>query len=205
MKRLECQGRIRVIIQRAKYGSVFVTTDFADIGEKKTISMALIRLAEEGLRKKVLFGVYYKPEHNQLLEEDVAPFPDDVANAIARNYGWTIVPCGDTALNLLGVSTQVPSQWVYVSDGPYKEYSYGSTVIRLKHTTNKDISKVSFKTALIIQALKALGKNHISRETIKKIQASLSEKEKAQMYSEARTVTAWVYEIIKKICKEEYV
>ena len=104
MKRPECQNRIREIIRKAEYGSVFVTTDFADLGEKKTVNMALIRLAEEGLIKNVMFGVYYKPEYNELLDEDIAPFPDDVAHAIARNFGWTIVPCGDTALNQSFVS-----------------------------------------------------------------------------------------------------
>ena len=46
-----------------------------------------------------------------------------MAKAIARNYNWTIAPTGDAALNLLGISTQVPSKWEYVSSGPYKEYN----------------------------------------------------------------------------------
>ena len=203
MKRPECQNRIRAIIRKAKYGSVFVTTDFADLGEKKTVNMALIRLAEEGLIKNVLFGVYYKPEYNEMLGEDIAPFPDDVARAIARNFGWTIVPCGDTALNLLGLSTLVPSWWVYVSDGAYKEYSYGNATIKFKRTTNKEISNLSFKTALTIQALKALGKDHVTDSVIKKLKRVLTEDEKKKMLSEAKSATAWVYEIIKKICKEE--
>ena len=73
-------------------------------------------------------GVYYKPEYNYLIGEAIAPAPDEVARALARNYGWTIVPCGDTALNLPGHSTQVPAQWFYVSDGTYKEYSFDNTV-----------------------------------------------------------------------------
>jgi hypothetical protein len=34
----------------------------------------------------------------------VAAAPRAVAKALARNYRWTIAPCGDTALNLLGLS-----------------------------------------------------------------------------------------------------
>lgn len=203
MKRPECQNRIREIIRKAEYGSVFVTTDFADLGEKKTVNMALIRLAEEGLIKNVMFGVYYKPEYNELLDEDIAPFPDDVAHAIARNFGWTIVPCGDTALNLLCLSTQVPSRWVYVSDGAYKEYSYRNTTIKFKRTTNKEISNLSFKTALTIQALKALGKEHVTDSVIRKLRRALTEEEKKNMFTEAKSATAWVYQIIKTICKNE--
>lgn len=203
MKRPECQNRIRTIIRAADYGSVYVATDFADLGEKKTVNMALIRLAEEGLIKNVMFGVYYKPQFNDTLGEDIAPSPDAVAHAVSRNFGWTIVPSGDTALNLLGLSTQVPVQWVYVSDGPYKEYAYGNTAIKFKHTANKEISKLSFKTALTIQALKALGKEHVNDSIINKLKNVLTEEEKERMFTEAKSATAWVYEIIKTICKDE--
>ncbi len=201
MKRPDYLNQIRGNIERAESGSVFVSTDFTDITDKKTVNMGLIRLADEGLVKKILFGVYYKPEYNELLGETVAPSPNKVAHALARNFGWTIVPCGDTALNLLGLSTQVPSQWVYVSDGAYKEYSFDNTVIKFKRTTNKEISKLSYKTALTIQALKALGKDNVSEQIICRLKKALSEEEKEKMLTEAKSATSWVYEYIKVICK----
>lgn len=201
MKRPNYLNQIRNIITKSKNGSVFVSTDFTDITDKKTVNMALLRLADEGLVKKILFGVYYKPEYNELLGEAVAPSPNKVAHALARNFGWTIVPCGDTALNLLGLSTQVPSQWVYVSDGAYKEYSFDNTVIKFKRTTNKEISKLSYKTALTIQALKALGKDNVSEQIICRLKKALSEEEKEKMLTEAKSATSWVYEYIKVICK----
>ena len=194
MKRPDYLNQIRGNIERAESGSVFVSTDFTDITDKKTVNMGLIRLADEGLVKKILFGVYYKPEYNELLGETVAPSPNKVAHALARNFGWTIVPCGDTALNLLGLSTQV-------SDGAYKEYSFDNTVIKFKRTTNKEISKLSYKTALTIQALKALGKDNVSEQIICRLKKALSEEEKEKMLTEAKSATSWVYEYIKVICK----
>ena len=126
--------------------------------------------------------------------------PDKVAHALARKFGWTIVPCGDTALNMLGLSTQVPSIWLYVSDGTYKEYAYGNTVIKFQRTTNKKISKISYKTALVIQALKALGKENITSEIINKIASTTTEEQNITMFSEAKYATAWIYGIIKEIC-----
>ena len=120
-----------------------------------------------------------------------------VAHALARKFGWTIVPCGDTALNMLGLSTQVPAVWLYVSDGTYKEYTYGNTVIRFKRTTNKEISKISYKTALVIQALKALGKENITDEIINQIASVTTGKEKT---AEAKYATSWIYDVIKEIC-----
>ena len=201
MKRPDYLNQIRSIIEASEDGSVFVSTDFTDITDKKTVNMGLIRLAEEGVIKKILFGVYYKPEFSKLLGEAVAPSPNKVAHALARNFGWTIVPCGDTALNLLGLSTQVPSQWIYVSDGAYKEYSFDNTTIKFKRTTNKEISKVSYKTALTIQALKALGKDNVTDAVIARLKKALTEQEKTNMQAEARSATSWVYELIKVICK----
>ena len=203
MKRPDYLNQIRGNIERAEAGSVFVSTDFTDITDKKTVNMGLIRLADEGLIKKILFGVYYKPEFSELLGETVAPSPNKVAHALARNFGWTIVPCGDTALNLLGLSTQVPSQCVYVSDGAYKEYTFDNTTIKFKRTTNKEISKVSYKTALTIQALKALGKDNVSEQIICRLKKVLSEEDKEKMLTEAKSATSWVYEYIKVICKGE--
>lgn len=203
MKRPDYLNQIRGNIERAEAGSVFVSTDFTDITDKKTVNMGLIRLADEGLIKKILFGVYYKPEFSELLGETIAPSPNKVAHALARNFGWTIAPCGDTALNLLGLSTQVPSQWVYVSDGAYKEYTFDNTTIKFKRTTNKEISKVSYKTALTIQALKALGKENITKQVISRLKKILTDEEKEKMLAESKSATSWVLELIKIICKDE--
>lgn len=192
---------IRERIQASKNGSVFVASDFADITENVKIGVSLSRLEEEGLIKRIMRGVYYKPEYSKLLGENIAPSPNAVAHAIARNFGWSIVPCGDTALNLLGLSTQVPVAWSYVSDGPYKEYSYDNTTIKYKHTTNKEISKLTPKTALVIQALKTLGKNNIRNEMIESIKEDTTLNERKTMLREAQYATAWIYEIIKLICR----
>jgi len=192
---------IRKRILTSESGSVFVATDFADITDKKTASVILTRIESEGIIRRVLRGVYDKPEYNEFLKEYVAPIPDNVAHALARNYGWTIVPCGDTALNLLGLSTQVPATWVYVSDGTYKEYAYDNTTIQFKKTTNKEVSKLSYKTALTIQALKALGKEKIDDAVLDSLHKLLTADEKQTMMSEAKTATSWIYEYIRQICR----
>ena len=116
MNRPNFMQEIRSRIEAAKIGSVFVASDFADITETKRISEYLMRLSANNTVKCVMRGVFYKPKYSKLLDEYIAPAPDAVANAVARKYGWSIVPCGDTALNLLGLSTQVPVVWSYVSE-----------------------------------------------------------------------------------------
>ena len=192
---------IRDRINRSDIGTVYVAVDFVDISDKTSVNAYLARLVDEGLIRRVLRGVYDKPEYNDFLEEYVAPSPDKVANALARNFGWSIVPCGDTALNLLGLSTQVPAAWVYVSDGTYKEYTYDNTTIQFKRTTNKEVSKLSYKTALTVQALKALGKDKIDDTVISRLSKLLTAEEKKTMFEEAKAATSWIYEYIKQICR----
>lgn len=201
MNRPNYLGAIKIRILAEKIGAVFVAADFADITDKTTTNVALARLKSEGIIRRVLRGVYDKPEYNEFLKEYIAPIPDNVAHALARNYGWTIVPCGDTALNLLELSTQVPATWVYVSDGTYKEYTYDNTTIQFKRTTNKEVSKLSYKTALTIQALKALGKDKIDDALLDSLRKLLTVDEKQTMMSEAKTATSWIYEYIRQICR----
>ena len=128
---------IRERILSAEEGSVFSTSDFADIADTNTVRSALYRLIQDGILRRILNGVYEKPKYSKLLDEYVAADPEAVANALARSYHWTIAPCGNTALNLLGLSTQVTAVWSYISDGPYKTYEWNSTKLEFKHRTNK--------------------------------------------------------------------
>lgn len=203
MARPNYLNQIKKIITDAEVGTAFVAVDFTTIADKKTISMGLTRLESEGLIRRVFRGVYDKPEYNTFLGEYVAPSPNKVAYALARNFGWTIVPCGDTALNILGLSTQVPAAWVYVSDGTYKEYTYDNTTIQFKKTTNKEVSKFSYKTALTVQALKALGKDKIDDTIISRLSKLLTKEERKIMLDEAKAATSWIYEYIKLICRSE--
>lgn len=200
MARINYFDRIFFRIESMPAGEVFIISDFSDLADDAAIRKVLSRLENNGVIRRIMRGVYDRPEYSEFLDEYIEPKPDKVARALARNYGWTIVPCGDTALNMLGLSTQVPSIWLYVSDGTYNEYSYGSTTIKFKHTTNKEISKISYKTALVIQALKALGKGSITDEIISKLASTINEDEKVTMFSEAKYTTAWIYDIIKEIC-----
>lgn len=192
---------IKTRIMSSPDGSVFTTVDFADVIENSRVGVILSRLEEDGVIRRVMRGIYDKPVYNDFLKEYLAPSPSLVAEALARNFGWTIVPCGDTALNILGLSTQVPAAWSYVSDGTYKEYTYDNTTIKFKRTTNKEISKLSYKTALIVQALKALGRNNIDDTIINKLKNDLTDEEKATALLEAKATTSWIYEYIKQICK----
>ena len=196
---------IRERILSAEEGSVFSTSDFVDIADTNTVRSALYRLIQDGILRRILNGVYEKPKYSKLLDEYVAADPEAVANALARSYHWTIAPCGNTALNLLGLSTQVTAVWSYISDGPYKTYEWNSTKLEFKHRTNKEITGLSYMTSLVIQALKTLGRSNITPEVIQMLSEKLTDKDKQACLKEATESTDWVYDTIRQICGGEKV
>lgn len=181
-------------------GTIFVSSDFADIADTETIRRNLNRLTQTGTLRRILKGVYEKPKYSKLLDEYVAADPDAVAKALARSYHWTIAPCGNTALNLLGLSTQVTAVWSYISDGPYKTYEWNSTKLEFKHRTNKEITGLSYMTSLVIQALKTLGKSNVTPEIIQVLSEKLTADDKKSCLKEATESTDWVYDTIRQIC-----
>ena len=181
-------------------GTIFITSDFADIADTNTIRQSVNRLVNNGTLIRIMQGVYEKPKYSKLLEEYVAADPDAVAKALARSYHWTIAPCGNTALNLLGLSTQVTAVWSYISDGPYKTYEWNSSRLEFKHRTNKEVTGLSYMTSLLIQALKTLGKANVTPDIVKMLSEKLTKVEKQACLKEAAESTDWVYDTIRVIC-----
>ena len=193
-------GKLNMRINELGNGEVFIANDFIEIAEYETIRKALNRLVGDGKIQRVLRGVYYNPRFSEVLQEYEAPSPQHVAMAIARKFNWSIAPSGSTALNLLGLSTQVPSKWSYISNGSYNSFQYGKIKIEFKHRNNKEINGMSYKTALVIQGIKALGKGNVDDAAVSRIRASLSKNEQQELLRDAKPTTVWVYKIIKQIC-----
>lgn len=191
--------RIRERVLSAENGMVFTTSDFADIADSDTVRQSLNRLVNSGILRRVFRGVFEKPKYSNLLKEYVATDPNAVANALARSYYWTIAPCGNTALNFLGLSTQVTATWSYISDGPYRIYEWDSTRIEFKHRANREITGLSYITVLVVQALKTLGKDNVTPEIIRILSDRLDAKDKVLILKESAEATDWVYDIIKNI------
>ena len=195
--------RLKEEIDALPFGSAFVVSDFSEICDYQTAKRSLARLCERGEIRRVIRGVYDKPAYSTLLQEYVAPDTNEIAMAIARNYNWTIIPSGNAALNMLGLSTQVPSKWEYCSSGPYRDYKYGQISIAFKHSSNKEIEGLSYDTALLIQAIKAIGKDRLDKNNIQKLKERASLMDKYAILQESKYTTAWIFMTIKNICGEE--
>lgn len=185
-------------IMSENQGKIFSINDFYNLGTKNTIKSALYRLNEKNHITRLLDGLYIKPKYSKVLKEYSYPDANEVAEKIADKFSWTIAPTGDTALNYTGLSTQVPNEYKYISDGAYREYLYRDKKLVFKHTTNRNISAYSKKLSIIIQAIKALGKDNISEENIKKL-ARYSKGVKEDLKKDTLKLPFWIREVLEKI------
>lgn len=184
-------------------GWAFTKTDFvAGFGEGN-IHQALSSLAKAEKIRRVCLGVYDYPRYSELLGQILSPDVDQVAQALARKFNWRIQPSGDAALNLLGLSTQVPGRWVYLSDGPSREYAVGSHTLAFRKSALKDAGFRYRESGLLVQALKALGRERVDSVAITKLREWLPVKLREPVLADTRAATGWIYQIIKQICMAE--
>ena len=199
MKKGDDSSAIQDRIRHAKAGCVFAMVDFADLAPNNAANRGVTRLAAGGALAPVLRGIYQKPRYSELLGEYVLPPVDDVAAALARKCGWTIRPDGDTALNQLGLSTQVPANWVYLSNGPYRKYTFQGGAIVFKHSANRLLGNLSRETALVVQALRALGREHLTQETLQRLAERFDGKTWKEIEAESVCVSDWIREAISHV------
>lgn len=150
-----------------------------------------------------LRGYYCIPQYSKLVGERLPPDYGRLAEAIARDGGWTILPCGDILLNEMGLSTQVPVVWNFVSTGPYRVYDVGGVHISFRHTANRELFSMSQTSAKVVQALKSMGAACVTDAVIEKLRNRMSVAERQQLLSETSRVTSWIFECVKCIAKED--
>src|ERR1700726_3202176 len=128
MRRLQGHGR----------GFVFTPTDFLDVGQRASIDQTLSRLARRHRIRRLSRGVYDYPRMSPKLGA-LSPTSDAVAQALARQT-QSVTQIGPAqAANQLGVSTQVPAQAVYLTDGPSRTVQIGRRLITLRHASPRTL------------------------------------------------------------------
>jgi hypothetical protein len=199
MKPDTVKQRIEDHIKHGHKNSIYMLADFYGAGNYEAVKKAVLRLTSEGKLLRVKKGIYESPYYSSFLQEEVEASPLDIAKKIARKNRWTIAPSGNTALNALGLSTQVPVEYHFVSSGTNKEVELGGIKLYFKHIPPKEIAGISSKSALVIEAIKALGRTGMNDSARARIASLLFDTEKERLAHESKTSRVWVAEEIRKI------
>lgn len=182
-------------------GWSFSPSDLAGRFTRQQVDSLLSELTRQGKIRRVARGIYDYPRYSDLLQKTLSPDIDQVAGAYARKFGWRIEVSGESALNLLGLSSQVQGRYVYLSDGPNRRYEVSGVELEFKKSALKNIGFKYRESSLLVQALKALGKEHVTPELIEKARQQIAPAQFERVLKDTQGVTGWIYETIKQICR----
>jgi hypothetical protein len=193
---------IYIKIRKAGRGSLFFTEDFLTFGSAKAVSKALERLVKKEVISRVARGIYTRLETDPILGP-VRPGTEAIAEAIRRRDKARIMPTGAMALNALGLSTQVPMNVVYLTDGAARKITIGRRKIIFRKTTPKNLAAIGKISGLVIQAMKEIGKDQLTESEIATIINHLAKEEPSRLEHDIRLAPEWIRIIMRKALKSE--
>ena len=171
-------------------GSVFTPSDFLSVAVRSSVDQALSRLVKGGQLRRLARGLYDYPKLHPKLGA-LSPTPDDVARALARETGSRVQIAGARAANALGLSTQVPAQSTYLTDGPSRRVVLGKRVVDLRHASPKHLIAPGSPAGTVVQALRHVGP--VRAADVAQIAARrLSPSDKKTLASTAIQAPAWM-------------
>ncbi len=194
------ESRIRARVRKAGRGSVFVPGDFVALGNRQSVDFALHRLVKSGVLRRLARGIYdYPKSHPQL--GLLSPSVEAIANALAGRDKLRLQPSAAYAANLLHLTEQVPAKAVFLTDGPSRRIKIGAREIVLKRTTPKAMAASGRMSGLVIQALKHLGRQHVTMERIAPLRTLLKEKDRKQLKEDIDVAPAWMRSFLLSVAE----
>jgi len=187
-------------IKNYKRGKLFFKNDFAKLGSSEAVFKALQRLVGSGLLVRLANGIYWYPKKEKELygvKISGKPTLDEIARAIAKRDKARIVPTGVHALNLLNLSTQVPANVVYLTDGAARRVNVGNGKgILFKHTS--EVRRLAYKSEflmLIVSALREIGEGKITDEQKEIIKTHFSHVTKQELETDLKLIPVWIQKL----------
>lgn len=184
-------------IRQAKRGAIFFVESFLFAGNAKAVNKALERLVAKGEIVRIATGIYVRPKQSKLLGS-LTPGTEEIAAAIARRDKARIVPTGVYALNRLGLSTQVPLNAVYLTDGAARKIKIGNRSILFKKATPKNLAAIGEISSLVIQALKTIGKDKVEPREEKRVLELLRKEKQKNIEHDIVLAPEWIRKIMRK-------
>ena len=179
-------------------GWVFTPNSFRGVGSRDAIDSAISRLWKEGTVRKLARGLYDYPVQDPVLGT-VAPSADQIARALVVRDVIRLQPSGAYAANILGLSEQVPSRVVFLTDGPARKVTLSKREIILQHTTPRNMATAGRKSGTIIQALRYLGKDQVDDRVMSILRRQISDEERPKIHKDLRHAPEWIADLLRPI------
>lgn len=187
-KRIQAKGR----------GALFTPKGFLDLGGRDAVDKALSRLVQQNKIRRLTRGMYDYPKQHPVLGL-LTPSPDDIAALRALQMGDTLQVTGAKAANLLGISTQVPAQNIYLTSGPARRIQVGKQQLLLRHAGTKVMAGAGQWAGVTLQAIRFMGAHHLNQDVIRRIQRKLPSSDKRALKKLAKFAPDWARPAITEI------
>jgi hypothetical protein len=184
-------------IKKAKRGSVFFIENFLAKNNAEAVRKALERLVKSEELQRVTTGIYVRPEKDPVLGY-ISPSIETIIRAIAKRDKARIIPTGIYALNRLGLTSQVPMNISYLTDGSARKVKIGKRTIVFKRTSPKNLATQGEISTLAIQALRSIGKDKVKEEEREKIIQLLKKENNNHLQHDIRLAPEWIRQILKQ-------
>lgn len=191
------------IISKKRRGEIIVPSDFELVYGVENTKKSLWRLRREGFLEHLARGIYLYPKTDKELG---ILYPDitTIAEQIALRDNARIIPAGAQAMNVLGLSPQIPLNAVYLTDGSPRTIKVGKRTIKFKKTSPKNLATKGPISGLLIQALKEIGKDGVSHEQMGIINDLLKKEDPENIYQDMKLAPSWIADIFGNILQNYY-
>jgi hypothetical protein len=186
---------LRQAIAALPVGEPFVPAQFLGLASRASIDQTLTRLTKSGDALRVSRGVYVCPKQNQYVGV-VMPEPAAIARAVARAQGAEIQVHGADAARRLELTTQVPMQLVYYTNGCSRRLQFGRMQIRLQHANQRRLTLAGRPAGVALCALRYLGRKNVSAKVIAHIRHKLPPAEFEALQAATAFMPAWLAEML---------
>jgi len=183
-------------------GWAFTPHDFADLSDPRTLGVALTRLVRDGKIRRIARGIYDRPHAHPVLGQSGAT-ADAVVDALARGRHLRLLPSPQVAANQLGLTTQVPAQIVYQTDGAPTKVLLGKRQIVFRRNTGRNLALAGRASGLVAQALRDVGKDNVTPDIIRHLRHRLDASARKQLVADLALVPAWMRPIFQEIARED--
>ena len=159
------------------------------LGSRAAVDQALSRLVRSEQLMRICRGVYMRPIETRF--GLCGPSVEKAIGSLSALWGETIVPCGGAAANVLGLTTQIPVQSVYLTSGPNRRLHFYRLLVRLRHAPRWQLVAPNRRAGDVIRALAWLGQREVE-DGLAAVVSRLSTEDLADLAAARATMPAWM-------------
>ncbi len=190
---------IKQRIDEADNGTLFFNNSFPEFDDEY-VGQILSDLAKQGVIHHLSRGVYLKAETTRF--GLVYPPLEAIAEAIARRDNAQVIPTGATAQNILGLSTQVPMNAVFLTSGSARKIQLGGRTITFRRAVPKNFAVKGRYTSLIVQALRSIGEGNMTADDLAQVEELIkNHSEPDTIEQDLAAMPTWIRRIFVRTLK----